>query len=31
MIVVDRETNKTLKTGEELVRLCQEKTERMKK
>ena len=29
MVVVDRDTNKTLKTGEELVRLCQEKTEKM--
>lgn len=31
MLVVDRDTNKVLKTGEELVRLCQEKTERMKR
>jgi len=29
MAVVDRDTNRTIKTGEELVRLCQEKTEKM--
>jgi NADH-quinone oxidoreductase subunit D len=31
MAVVDRETDRTLLTGEEMVRLSQEKTERMKK
>jgi NADH-quinone oxidoreductase subunit D len=31
MMVVDRGTNKILHTGEDLVRMCQEKTEKMKK
>lgn len=31
MVVVDRDTNRILKTGEDLVRLCQEKTEKLKK
>jgi NADH-quinone oxidoreductase subunit D len=31
MAVVDRETDKVLLTGEELVRLSQEKTEKLKK
>jgi Ni,Fe-hydrogenase III large subunit len=31
MAVVDRETNETLMTGEDLVRLCQEKSEKLRK
>ena len=30
MMVVDRDTNRILKTGEDLVRMCQEKTEKIK-
>jgi NADH-quinone oxidoreductase subunit D len=30
MAVVDRDTNKVLMTGDDLVRMCQEKTEKIK-